>query len=122
MFRFPFYERLAPRAKVNGPALDLQAASNIHAEGFKAERIPVIYIMGFLFIGLNMLMKRAFKFKDPFLLKMLRNISQHDELEIKMKFVVSLDNLPINNILRSIYMIIIINMCCMSMTFGVRGQ
>ena len=35
-----------------------------------------------------MLMKRAFKFKDPFILKMLRNISQHDELELKMKFVV----------------------------------
>lgn len=43
--------------------------------------------------GLSVLMKRAFKFKDPFILKMLRNISQHDELEIKMKFVVS-ENLP----------------------------
>ena len=42
-----------------------------------------------MFIGLNVLMKRAFKFKDPFLLKMLRNISQHDDLDIKMKFVVS---------------------------------
>lgn len=36
-----------------------------------------------------MLMKRAFKFKDPFILKMLRNISQHDDLDLKMKFVVS---------------------------------
>ncbi|XP_069120818.1 kinesin-associated protein 3-like isoform X1 [Argopecten irradians] len=28
--------------------------------------------------GLKMLMKRAFKFKDPLLMKMIRNISQHD--------------------------------------------
>ncbi len=28
--------------------------------------------------GLRLLMKRAFKFKDPLLMKMIRNISQHD--------------------------------------------
>jgi hypothetical protein len=28
--------------------------------------------------GLKMLMKRALKFKDPLLMKMIRNISQHD--------------------------------------------
>ena len=28
--------------------------------------------------GLRLLMKRAFKFKDPLLMKMVRNVSQHD--------------------------------------------
>jgi hypothetical protein len=38
--------------------------------------------------GLRLLMKRAFKFKDPLLLKMARNISQH-EGPTKEQFVVS---------------------------------
>ena len=38
--------------------------------------------------GLKLLMRRAFKFKDPFLLKMIRNISQHDGLT-KKQFIVS---------------------------------
>ena len=29
--------------------------------------------------GLKFLVKRAFKFKDPLVIKMVRNISQHDE-------------------------------------------
>lgn len=31
--------------------------------------------------GLRYLMKRAFKFKDPLVMKMIRNMSQHDELK-----------------------------------------
>ena len=38
--------------------------------------------------GLKLLMKRAFKFKDSFILKMIRNISEHSSL--KPLFVVSL--------------------------------
>ena len=38
--------------------------------------------------GLKMLMKRAFKFRDPLLMKMIRNISQH-EGPTKNLFVVS---------------------------------
>lgn len=38
--------------------------------------------------GLRMFMKRAFKYKDALIMKMLRNISQHDG-NIKMLFVVS---------------------------------
>ena len=38
--------------------------------------------------GLRLLMRRAFKFKDPLLLKMVRNISQHDG-PTKNLFVVS---------------------------------
>ena len=38
--------------------------------------------------GLRLLMKRAFKFKDPLLLKMARNISQHDG-PTKQQFLVS---------------------------------
>lgn len=38
--------------------------------------------------GLKMLMKRAFKFRDPLLMKMIRNISQHDG-PTKNLFVVS---------------------------------
>ena len=38
--------------------------------------------------GLRLLMKRAFKFKDPFLMKMIRNISQHDG-PTKNLFIVS---------------------------------
>ena len=38
--------------------------------------------------GLRLLMKRAFKFKDPFIMKMIRNISQHDG-PTKALFVVS---------------------------------
>lgn len=38
--------------------------------------------------GLRLLMKRAFKFNDPLLLKMIRNISQHDG-PTKVQFVVS---------------------------------
>ena len=38
--------------------------------------------------GLKLLMRRAFKFKDPFLLKMIRNISQHDG-PTKKQFIVS---------------------------------
>ena len=38
--------------------------------------------------GLRLLMKRAFKFKDPLLMKMIRNISQHDGAT-KTLFIVS---------------------------------
>lgn len=38
--------------------------------------------------GLRYLVKRAFKFKDPLVMKMIRNMSQHDEL--KKQFCVSL--------------------------------
>ena len=38
--------------------------------------------------GLKMLMKRAFKFHDPFVMKMVRNISQH-EGDTKNLFIVS---------------------------------
>lgn len=38
--------------------------------------------------GLRLLMRRAFKFNDPLLLKMIRNISQHDG-PTKAQFVVS---------------------------------
>ena len=38
--------------------------------------------------GLKMLMKRAFKFHDPFVMKMVRNVSQH-EGETKGFFIVS---------------------------------
>ena len=38
--------------------------------------------------GLRLLMRRAFKFNDPLLLKMIRNISQH-EGPTKAQFVVS---------------------------------
>ena len=37
--------------------------------------------------GLKLLMRRAFKFNDPLLLKMIRNISQHEGQ--KAQFVVS---------------------------------
>lgn len=39
--------------------------------------------------GLKMLMKRALKFKDPLLMKMIRNISQHDG-PTKTLFIVSI--------------------------------
>lgn len=38
--------------------------------------------------GLQLLVKRAFKFRDPLLMKMIRNISQHDG-PTKQLFVVS---------------------------------
>ena len=38
--------------------------------------------------GLRLLMRRALKFKDPLLLKMIRNISQHDGPS-KTQFIVS---------------------------------
>lgn len=38
--------------------------------------------------GLRLLMRRALKFKDPLLMKMIRNISQHDG-PIKRDFIVS---------------------------------
>ena len=38
--------------------------------------------------GLRLLMRRAFKFNDPLLLKMIRNISQHDG-PTKAQFLVS---------------------------------
>lgn len=38
--------------------------------------------------GLKLLMRRAFKFNDPLLVKMIRNISQH-EGPTKAQFVVS---------------------------------
>ena len=38
--------------------------------------------------GLRLLMKRAFKFKDPLMMKMIRNISQHDG-PTKNMFIVS---------------------------------
>ena len=39
--------------------------------------------------GLKMLMKRAFKFKDPLLMKMIRNVSEHDG-PTKNLFIVSI--------------------------------
>ena len=39
--------------------------------------------------GLRLLMRRALKFKDPLLLKMIRNISQHDGPS-KTQFIVSI--------------------------------
>ena len=39
--------------------------------------------------GLRLLMKRAFKFRDPLLMKMIRNISQHDG-PTKNLFIVSI--------------------------------
>ena len=39
--------------------------------------------------GLRLLMRRAIKFKDPLLMKMLRNISQHDG-PTKSEFVVGI--------------------------------
>ena len=44
--------------------------------------------------GLRLLMRRAIKFKDPLLMKMIRNISQHDG-PTKREFVVS-DNVHFN--------------------------
>ena len=44
--------------------------------------------------GLRLLMRRAFKFNDPLLLKMIRNISQHDG-PTKAQFVVSNVLMPI---------------------------
>lgn len=38
--------------------------------------------------GLKFLIKKVVKTKDPLLCKMLRNISQHNELRIKIKFLV----------------------------------
>ena len=38
--------------------------------------------------GLRFLMKREFKFKDPLVMKMIRNISQHDG-PTKTMFIVS---------------------------------
>lgn len=40
--------------------------------------------------GLRLLMRRALKFKDPLLMKMIRNISQHDG-PTKREFIVSLE-------------------------------
>lgn len=40
--------------------------------------------------GLKYLIKRAFKFKDSLVMKMVRNISQHDE--VKKYFCVSSNN------------------------------
>ena len=37
--------------------------------------------------GIRLLIKRAFKFKDSLVMKMIRNISQHDE--VKIQFCVS---------------------------------
>ena len=39
--------------------------------------------------GLRLLMRRAIKFKDPLLMKMIRNISQHDGAT-KRDFIVSM--------------------------------
>ena len=39
--------------------------------------------------GLKMLMKRGFKFKDPLLMKMIRNVSEHDG-PTKNLFIVSM--------------------------------
>ena len=44
--------------------------------------------------GLRLLMKRAFKLKDPLLMKMIRNISQHDGAT-KTLFIVSLNTLAL---------------------------
>jgi len=43
--------------------------------------------------GLKLLLKRAFKFQDALLLKMIRNISQHDGAT-KEQFIVSNGRLP----------------------------
>jgi hypothetical protein len=38
--------------------------------------------------GLKLLMKRAYKYKDPLIMKMIRNISSHSSPDIKNQFVV----------------------------------
>jgi hypothetical protein len=38
--------------------------------------------------GLKLLMKRAYKFKDPLIMKMIRNISSHASPDIKNQFIV----------------------------------
>lgn len=38
--------------------------------------------------GLRYLFKKAIKSKDPLLFKMLRNVSQHPDVSIKLKFLV----------------------------------
>ena len=48
--------------------------------------------------GLKMLMKRALKLKDPLLMKMIRNISQHDGppkhlFIVSTKFMLDLNDL-----------------------------
>lgn len=50
--------------------------------------------------GLRLLMKRAFKFKDPLLLKMARNISQHDGPTKELFVVSSLNFAQFSHVLR----------------------
>jgi hypothetical protein len=38
--------------------------------------------------GLKLLMKRAYKYKDPLIMKMIRNISSHASPDIKNQFIV----------------------------------
>ena len=38
--------------------------------------------------GLKLLMKRAYKNKDPLIMKMIRNISSHASIDIKNHFIV----------------------------------
>ena len=41
--------------------------------------------------GLKLLMKRAYKYKDPLIMKMIRNISSHDSPDTKNLFIVRKD-------------------------------
>jgi hypothetical protein len=43
--------------------------------------------------GLKLIMKRAVKTRDPLMFKMLRNISQHNDLDIKLGFLDYVDDL-----------------------------
>jgi len=38
--------------------------------------------------GLKLLMKRAYKYKDPLIMKMIRNISSHASPDVKNQFIV----------------------------------
>ena len=38
--------------------------------------------------GLKLLMKRAYKYKDPLIMKMIRNISSHSSPDVKNQFIV----------------------------------
>lgn len=38
--------------------------------------------------GLKLLMKRAYKYKDPLIMKVIRNISSHSSPDIKNQFIV----------------------------------
>lgn len=45
--------------------------------------------------GLKFLLKRALKTRDPLLFKMLRNMCEHDDLSIKMRFLDGIDEMMV---------------------------